>query len=164
MCIILLLFLSLFGNGATGLWTFSAVLSLSESCELELDVEVEVELDRVGVAGCETWLSTFFPHLSVWTTLHWLIWESWASKIWIEFFGLASGWLVKVPLGLSLRELASWLIWTSIWEIDLGGCSTFVQYFAWRCCGSSKKSPYSSQVHWVFVWCVGFEKRRRMLD
>ena len=54
MCILLLLFLSLFGNGATGLWPFSAVLSLSESCGLELDVEAEVELDGVIVADYET--------------------------------------------------------------------------------------------------------------
>ena len=66
MCILLLLFLSLFGNGSTGLWTFSAVLSLSESRGLELtDGEAEVELDGVGVAGFETWLSTFFLDLSV---------------------------------------------------------------------------------------------------
>ena len=65
MCILLLLFLSLFGIG---------VLSLSESRGLELtNGEIEVELDRVGVAGCETWLSTFFTDLSVWTILHWLI-------------------------------------------------------------------------------------------
>ena len=75
MCVLLLLFLSLFENGVIGLWTFSAVLSLSESCGLELiDGEAEVQLDGIGVAGCEkTWLSTFFPDLSAWTTLHWLI-------------------------------------------------------------------------------------------
>jgi len=74
MCILLLLFLSLFGNGDIGLWTFSAVLSVSESCGLELtDEEAEVELDGVGVVGCETWVSTFFPDRSVWITLHWLI-------------------------------------------------------------------------------------------
>jgi len=57
---LLLLFLSLFGNGAIGLQTLSAVF-LSESRELELaDREAEVELEGVGVAGCETWLSTFF--------------------------------------------------------------------------------------------------------
>jgi len=38
----LLLFLSLFGNGAIGLLTFSAVLFLSESRGLEL-VDVEAE-------------------------------------------------------------------------------------------------------------------------
>jgi len=118
MCILLLLFLSLFGNGAICLWTFSVVLSFSESRGLELAVEAEAELDGVGVAGevdgYETWLSTFFLDLSVWTTLYWLIW---APKIWLEFFGLASGWLGKIPLGLSLRELASWLIWTSSLEI-----------------------------------------------
>jgi len=71
MCILLLLFLSLFGNGSIGLWTFSAVLYLSESYGLELlDGEAEVELDGIGVAGCKIWLSTFFPNLSVWTTLH----------------------------------------------------------------------------------------------
>ena len=32
---------------------------------IELDVEAEVELDGLGVAGYETWLSTFFPDLSV---------------------------------------------------------------------------------------------------
>jgi len=72
MCILLLLFLSLFWNGAIGLWTFSAVLFLFESHGLELiDGEVEIELDVVEVASCETWLSTFFSDLSVWTTLHW---------------------------------------------------------------------------------------------
>ena len=71
MCILLLLFLSLFGNGVIGLWTFSAVLSLSESFRLELiDGEAEVKLDGVGVTGCEIWLSTFFPDLIVWITLH----------------------------------------------------------------------------------------------
>jgi len=71
MCILLLLFLSLFRNGAIGLLTFSAVLFLSESHGLELvDVEAEVELDWVRVTGCETWLSTLFSDLSVWTTLH----------------------------------------------------------------------------------------------
>jgi len=47
---------------------------LSESHGLELtDGAAKVELDGVGVAGYETWLSTFFLNLSVWTTLHWLI-------------------------------------------------------------------------------------------
>ena len=55
MCMLLLLFLSLFGNAARGLWTLSVVLSLFESCGLELiDGEAEVELDGIGVAGCET--------------------------------------------------------------------------------------------------------------
>ena len=50
------------------------VLSLSESRGLELtNGETEVELDGIGVVGCETWLSTFFIDLSVWTILDWLI-------------------------------------------------------------------------------------------
>jgi len=71
MCILLLLFVSLFGNDAIGLWTFSVVLSLSESHGLELpDVEAEAELEWIGVASYKTWLSTFFLDLSMWTTLH----------------------------------------------------------------------------------------------
>ena len=55
MYILLLLFLSQFGNGVIGLWTFSAVLSLSESRGLELaDAEAKTKLDGVRVAGCET--------------------------------------------------------------------------------------------------------------
>jgi len=74
ICILLLLFLSLFGNGAIGSWTFSVVLSLSELHGLELtDGEAEVELDGIRVADYETWLSTFSPDLSVLTILHWLI-------------------------------------------------------------------------------------------
>ena len=37
MCMFLLLFLSLFGNGATGLWTWSVIVSLSNVCGADWD-------------------------------------------------------------------------------------------------------------------------------
>ena len=61
----------------------------------------------------ETWLSTCFPDLKIWTTLHWFGWLSWALWTGKKFFRLVNGWLGNAPFCLSLSELANWLIWTS---------------------------------------------------
>jgi len=48
MCIFLLLFLSLFENGATGLWTWSVAVFLLDVYRVDWDelVDVEAELDQ----------------------------------------------------------------------------------------------------------------------
>ena len=114
MCGFCLLFFSLFGNSTISLCTWLADVSFSDSSDwdgLELDeVNACVLLCWMGLGGIDTWLSTFFPDLNVWITLHWFNYWSSARLTWSEFRGFANGWLHKVPLGLSLYELASWLI------------------------------------------------------
>jgi len=117
MCGFCLLFFSLFEYGTIGLCTWLADLSFSESSDwdgLELDEVNACMLSCwIGLGGKDTCLSTFFPDLNVWTILHWLNYWSSARWTWVEFLGFANSWLGKVLLGLSLCELASWLIWTS---------------------------------------------------
>jgi len=98
ICGFYLLFFSLFGNGSISLCTWLANL-----CVVVLN----------GIEWIDTWLSTLFPDLNVWTILHWLNYWSSIRWTWLEFLGFLNCWLGKVSLGLSLCELASWLIWTS---------------------------------------------------
>ena len=48
---------------------------------------------------------------------------------WLEVLGFVNSWLRKVPLGLSLSELGSWLIWTTdldlAWLLLLINCPLF---------------------------------------
>ena len=82
-----------------------------------------------GTGGIDTWLSIFLPNPNVWITLHWFNYWSSAKWAWIEVLEFINGWLGKVPLGLSLSELASWLIWTSnldlTWLLLLNSCLVF---------------------------------------
>ena len=114
LCGFCLLFFSLFRNC---ICTWLADLSFSDSSDwdgLEVDeVDACVLLYWMGLGGIYPWLLTFFPDLNVWTTLHWLNYSYSARWIWLEFLEFVNGWLGKVPLGLSLCELDSWLIWTS---------------------------------------------------
>ena len=104
-------------NGTIGFCTWLVNLSVLGSSDLEgsgLDeVDACVWLCWMELDGVNTWLSTFFPNLNVWTTLHWF--NYWSSAKWAcwEFLGFITGWLGKVPFILSFFELANWLIRTS---------------------------------------------------
>jgi len=117
MCAVCLLFFSLLGNGTIGLCTWLVDLSFSDSSDLKelgLDeVNAYVWLYWMGLDGVDTWLSTFFPDLNVWTILHWFNSWSLAKWVWWEFLGFVTGWLGKVPFSLSFCEVANWLIWIS---------------------------------------------------
>ena len=116
ICAFFLFFFNLSGNGNIGLYTWLADLSLSDSSDWD-----EMELGEVdgcvvvlnGIGWQRHLIINFLSWLNVWTTLHWLNYWSLAWWTWLEFLGIVTVWLGNILLGLSLYELASWLIWTS---------------------------------------------------
>jgi len=117
MCEFCLLFFILLRNDIIGLCTWLVDLSFSDSSDLEglrpNEVDACVWLYWIELDGVDTWLSTFFPDLNVWTILHWF--NDWSSVKWAcwEFLVFVTGWLGKVSFSLSSYRLANWLIWTS---------------------------------------------------
>ena len=125
----LLLFLGLFGNGIIGLCAWSAdlyFLDLSDLEESDLEkVDACIGLCWIGVDGIDSRLSTCFPDLGVETTLYWFNCSCWAKWAWLEFLGFVNDWLGKVPVGVSLSELASWLMWN--FKLDMA-CVWLLNY------------------------------------
>jgi len=123
------------------LCTWLANLSFLDLYEFEgvelAKVDAFVGLCWIGFDGTDTWLSTCFLDLNVWTTLHWFNYWSWATLVWLEFLGFVRSWLGKVSLGLSLSELASWLSWISyldmawVWLLNSCPCFAFKMFGTW---------------------------------
>ena len=114
---------------------------------LDLFRLVRIRESETRRSGCLCWIVldriwwhqhlviNYFSDLNVWTTLHWFNCWSWATLVWLEFLWFVNGWLGKVPLSLSLSELARWLIWISnldmAWVWLLNSCPVFCMKDIW---------------------------------
>ena len=133
MCMFLLLFLSLLGKGATGLWTCSVTVSLSDICGADWE---SWQMWKQEQDQCE-W---DFPLVDL--IVHLFSWSKSMNNIalvdlrilnFIHLIGvlrLTCGWLGKVPFGLSLRELANWLIY--IFNLHIA-CEWLLNICPWFC-------------------------------